>query len=159
APRAIAGDEPLSRAGQAGMKTDLKPSPAAQVECYDTLMVIVPDRLSEIASKGEIVPRYYNPGNLFRHVHLVMTNDDHVAPEQVRAMVGDAEVTVHSFASGAHTFVRTAGWRPFLLRRWADPIVDLARRVRPALVRCHGNDLNAFAASEIKRRLGIPYVV
>jgi glycosyltransferase involved in cell wall biosynthesis len=27
------------------------------------------------------------------------------------------------------------------------------------LVRCHGNNLNAFAALEIKRRLGIPYVV
>jgi glycosyltransferase involved in cell wall biosynthesis len=126
---------------------------------HATLMVIVPDRLSELASKGEMVPRYYNPGNLFRHVHLVMSTADTVDPERVRAMVGDAELTVHSFAGGIKTFLRTAGWRPRLLRRWADPIVALARQIRPSLVRCHGNSLNAFAASEIKRRLGIPYAV
>ena len=45
------------------------------------------------------------------------------------------------------------------MRRWAAPIVALAARARPLLVRCHGNLWNGFAAAEVKRRLGIPYVV
>lgn len=45
------------------------------------------------------------------------------------------------------------------MRLWARPIVDLARRVKPSLVRCHVANLNAFVASEIKRQLGIPYVL
>lgn len=125
----------------------------------DTLMVIVPDKLSELMRKGEIVPRYYNPGNLFKRVHIVMTSADVVDPAYVQPMVGDAELTIHSVPSGRRTFLRSWGWRPFLLRAWAKPIVALAERVRPALVRCHGNHLNGFAAAEIKRRLGIPYVI
>ncbi len=125
----------------------------------DTLMVIIPDKLSELVAKGEIVPRYYNPGNLFRHVHIVTTIEDAADPARVQPMVGDASLTLHAFPAGPKLFVQSAGWRPFLLRRWAAPIVELARAVGPAMVRCHGNHLNAFAAAEIKRRLGVPYIV
>lgn len=125
----------------------------------DTLMVIVEERLSPILKKGEIVPRYYNPGNLFRHVRIVIASEDDPDPGLVQPMVGDAELSISSFASGLPLFLRSAGWRPFLLRPWAAQIVRLAERVRPQLVRCHGNQWNAFAALEIKRRLGVPYVV
>ncbi len=125
----------------------------------DTLMVIIEERLSPIVSKGEVVPRYYNPGNLFRRVHIVIASEDAPDERLVQPMVGDAALTLHSFKSGLPLFVRSLGWRPRLMRGWASPIVELARRVRPQLVRCHGNQWNAFAAAEIKRRLGVPYVV
>ena len=44
------------------------------------LMVIVPDRLSELAEKGEVTRRYYNPGDLFDEVDLVLVNDDRPDP-------------------------------------------------------------------------------
>ena len=130
-----------------------------EAERLDCLMVIVPDRLSELVAKGEVVPRYYNPGNLFRRVHLVLTVDDAPDPVRVQPMIGDAQLTIHSFPSGLRTLLLSAGWRPSLLGNWAAPIVALARTVRPQLVRCHGNHLNGFAAAEIKRCLGIPYLV
>ena len=37
------------------------------------LLVIVPHGLSEILAKGEVVDRYYTPGNLFERVDIVMT--------------------------------------------------------------------------------------
>jgi glycosyltransferase involved in cell wall biosynthesis len=37
--------------------------------------------------------------------------------------------------------------------------VELAREIRPQLIRAYGVHLNALAASEVKRRLGIPYLV
>src|SRR5580704_18008108 len=51
-------------------------SPLAHAGELERLFVIVPDRLSALVSKGEVTQRYYNPGNLFRVVHLFMTNDD-----------------------------------------------------------------------------------
>lgn len=122
-------------------------------------MVIIPDRLSDLVAKGEVTPRYYNPGNLFSEVHIVLTNDDRPDPALVQPMVGDAVLTIHNIPTGRALFKRSLGWRPLLLRRWAAIAVDLAREIKPALIRCHGNGLNAFAASEIKRRLAVPYVV
>jgi glycosyltransferase involved in cell wall biosynthesis len=45
-----------------------------------------------------------------------------------------------------------------VLDRWASRVVDLARQVRPAMVRCYGIDVNAYAALRIKETLGVPYV-
>jgi glycosyltransferase involved in cell wall biosynthesis len=123
------------------------------------LMVVVPDRLSEIVSKGEITPRYYNPGDLFTEVHIVMTNDDRPVPAALQSMVGTAELHVHNVPVDATLFRRTLGWRPRLLRRWARQVVALADEVRPQLIRCHGAHLNALAASEVRRLQGVPYVV
>jgi glycosyltransferase involved in cell wall biosynthesis len=123
------------------------------------VMVIIPERITEWIDKGEVIDRYYNPGSLFDHVDLVLLNDDRPDPYAVQRMVGTATVEVHNLPAGSDVFVRTFGWRPALLRRWARPVVELAARLRPDVVRCHGVHLNAFAAAEIKRRLGIPFVV
>jgi glycosyltransferase involved in cell wall biosynthesis len=125
----------------------------------NSLMIIVPDKISDFVSKGEIIERYYNPGNLFGEVHLVMTNDD--APDRValQKMVGDARLFLHNLPDSRKEFVRTLGWRPWLLGPWVGKAVELAQSVRPALIRCHGALLNAFAAATIKQKLGIPYVV
>ena len=45
------------------------------------------------------------------------------------------------------------------MKGWAEPAVQLAEEIRPALIRCHGNKLNGYLASRIKKALGIPYVV
>jgi len=123
------------------------------------LMIIVPDRISDFVDKGEVVDRYYNPGNLFDEVHLVLTNNDQPNRAALRRMVGEAKLFVHNLPDARGEFVRTLGWRPWLLGPWTRHAVDLARAVRPAMIRCHGALLNTFAASAIKKTLGIPYVV
>ena len=122
-------------------------------------MVIVPDRLSELVAKGEVTARYYNPGELFREVHIVMLNDDHPDPGAVQKMVGGATLHLHNLPPGRRFFLRTLGWRPWLLRLWAAKAVALAREIQPQIIRCHGATHNAFAAAEIKHQLHIPYVV
>jgi L-malate glycosyltransferase len=123
------------------------------------LMVIIPESLSSLISKGEITSRYYNPGELFREVHLVLTNEDHPDPEIVQKTVGGAKLVLHNLPTSHQLFKKTLGWRPFFLRSWANRAVALAREVKPSLIRCHDVHLNAFAASRIKTALGIPYVV
>jgi glycosyltransferase involved in cell wall biosynthesis len=123
------------------------------------LMVIVPDRLSDLVAKGEVTERYYNPGDVFDEVHLVMVNDDHPDHDALRVTTGRARLVLHNLPPRRGVLRRTLGYRPLLLRSWAAEGVELARHIRPRLVRCHGAWLNAFVAYEIRRRLGIPYVV
>ena len=123
------------------------------------LLVIVSEAISEWIGKGEVVPRYFNPGDLFDRVDLILTNDDRPDASAVRAMVGDAEIGVHNLPTGESFFRRTWGYHPAQLRRWARGAVELAAEIEPDLVRCYGANLNAFAAAEIKRILGIPYLV
>ena len=124
------------------------------------LLVIVPDRISQILQKGEYQPDYYNPGRLFDEVHILMTNDDRPDANQLQRTVGNARLFVHNHPETSELIVRRWSWFGHRgLRVWADRGVEIARRIRPELIRCHGADWNAYLASRIKRTLGIPYVV
>lgn len=122
-------------------------------------MVIVGDRLSDLVKKGEVVPRYYNPGGLFEEVHVVATNNDTLNPSQIQEMVGEARPFFHNLPLGQHLFLKTAGYQPLLLNRWAEKGVRLAQEIKPDLIRCFENSFNAFAAIRIKLKLGIPVVI
>lgn len=124
-----------------------------------SLLVLVPDRLSDLVSKGEITERYYNPGDLFPDVHLALVNDDRPDVATIQPMVGSARLTVHNLPTPRRFFLCTAGWRRPLIVSWLDGAVSLASRVGASLVRCHGADVNLLAAAAIRERLGIPYVV
>ncbi len=143
------------------------------------LLVLVPDRISAILEKGEYQPRYYNPGNLFDEVHILICNDDKPDPRELQSTVGSARLFLHNLPEDTQYFIQYANWfRPWLLKlwakpflylakkyqfqllnKWAQPAVELARHIQPNLIRCHGNDYNAYVASRIKSELGIPYVV
>ncbi|HEX2907548.1 MAG TPA: glycosyltransferase, partial [Phototrophicaceae bacterium] len=122
-----------------------------------TLLVVVSDRISDILRKGEYAPRYYNPGDLFDEVHLVLTNDDCPDPAQVQYTVGRAKLALHNVASPP--FVRTLGWQPFLLEPWIKPAVQLAQAIQPTIIRTHANYFNGYLGAQIKQRLKIPLVV
>ncbi len=122
--------------------------------------MIVPDRISSIVGKGEFQPNYYNPGEVFDEVHLLLMNDDRPPIEAIQHTVGRAELHLHNYPDdlelvSRHNRLAT----PFRLRRWAKGGIEIARRIEPDLVRCHGVDWNAYLASRIEAELGIPYVV
>jgi glycosyltransferase involved in cell wall biosynthesis len=122
-------------------------------------MVLVSDELSALIDKGEVVDRYYNPGELFPEVHIVLTNTDRPDPAAVQPMVGDARLHIHNLPVPGRFAVRTLGWQRRLLRPWVDQGVAIARRIDPSLVRSHNNFVEGYLASEVKRALGTPYVV
>lgn len=123
------------------------------------LLVIIPDRLSVLVGKGEITDRYYNPGDLFDEVHILMTNDDEVSPLDVQKTVGRARVHIHNMPWGLDLLLKSLGFRPFLLKRWAETGLKLADSIRPDLIRCHGNRLNGYIAASIKAKMSVPYVL
>ncbi|MBM3554988.1 MAG: glycosyltransferase family 4 protein [Alphaproteobacteria bacterium] len=123
------------------------------------LMVFVSDRLSVLAAKGELIDRYYNPGDLFDEVHIVLCNDDRPDPAAIRHAVGRARLTIHNLPAGKTLFLKTLGWQTWLLGVYAEQAIDLARAIKPTLMRAHDAQLNAFCCWAIKRALGVPYVV
>ena len=153
--------------------------PASKRKCQMRLMVIIPDALSAMADKGEIQPRYFNPGNLANEVHIVMTNTDQINPDDIQSTGGEAQLFIHNLP----VMDRHNEWlhklsKPWLIKPWAKPFLAIAKRrqirwisqwakggvalasqIKPDLVRCHGNFYNACAAQKIKEKLGVPYVV
>jgi glycosyltransferase involved in cell wall biosynthesis len=123
------------------------------------LMVVSDDLVSGWIGKGELVPRYYNPEDVFDEVHLLLTNDDRPPVDALQEMAGAASLEVHNVPTGERLLTRTLGYRPRLLRRWGRGAVDVARAVRPDVVRSYGVGLNSFLAYELKRVLGIPYAI
>ncbi len=124
------------------------------------LLVIVPDRISQIIEKGEYQPGYYNPGDVFDEVHILMTNDDKPDPAALQRTVGKARLVLHNYPDQAG--ISTKQWSLLTgprLRAWAKGGVEIARRIAPDMIRCHGSDWNTYLASRIKKSLGIPYVV
>lgn len=120
------------------------------------LMVFIPDRLSDLARKGEIIDRYYNPGDLFDEVHILPTNNDVVNLDWVQKTVGSARVFVHNHPLPSYR--ATLGWRPLFLRKWLAEGVRLAERIGPCLLRTHGNYVNGLLAATVKKQLGTPMV-
>ncbi|MGH6678954.1 MAG: glycosyltransferase family 4 protein [Bradyrhizobium sp.] len=124
------------------------------------LLVMIPDRISDILVKGEYQPRYYNPGEVFDEVHILSTTSDDPDREALQRTVGKAKLHLHFYPDDAGLISR---WPDILRRRaldkWAEGGVEIARRIGPDLIRCHGADWNSFLASRIKRALGTPYLV
>lgn len=118
------------------------------------LLIIIPDRLSQIVAKGEVVARYYNPGDLFDEVHILMTNDDDVRPEQVQKLVGRARVFLYNLPITKGLLLQ-----PGRFSAWADQAVKIAKTVRPPVVRCYADEYNVLLARRIRDQLDIPYIV
>jgi glycosyltransferase involved in cell wall biosynthesis len=123
------------------------------------LMVIISEPISEWIKKGEIVDRYYNPGDLFDEVHLVLCNSDSPDLQITQRLVGRASLTIKNFDLTKRQRITTLGLQPELLYFWAKPLLEYAKLVQPDLVRCHGATQNALAALKIKKELAVPYVV
>lgn len=123
------------------------------------LLIIIPDKLSSLLEKGEIVPRYYNPGNLFDEVHIMMTNDDKPDPSHVQPMVGKAKLFLHNLPTPPRFFIKTLGWQSFLMKDWLELSLKKIRKIAPSVIRCYGMHLNLKIASHYKKIYGTPLLV
>jgi glycosyltransferase involved in cell wall biosynthesis len=74
-------------------------------------------------------------------------------------MVGGARLHLHNLPAGSRYFIRTLGWQLPLIAPYLRRGVDLARQIKPQLVRTHNNFIEGVMASCIKRALGVPYIM
>lgn len=113
------------------------------------LLVVLPDPLREYAEKGEIKPRYYNPGEVFDEVHFVSFCDDEIDVDAVQVVVGAARMVVHPV--GSWTVARL----PSILRR----IRSVAQAVAPQVIRAYDPFIGGLCAVSGGRTQGCPVVI
>ncbi len=121
------------------------------------LLVILNYPVSALLNKGEYPIGYYNPGDVFDEIHLLITVPDDVDQTAVQFTGGKGNVFVHVMP--APTMRQSLGWQLFLLKKWVTRCVKLTSQISPNLIRVHNNFIQGYLASEIKKKLGIPYVI
>lgn len=85
-----------------------------------SLAVFLNDALATFHAKGEVKPRYYNPGGLFSEVHFFTPARRDIDPALVQDVVGHAKLVIHAMGPG----YALAGLRG------GSPLGVLLRRVR-----------------------------
>ena len=123
------------------------------------LLVVLLEPLSDLIGKGEVVSRYYNPGDVFEDVHFLLLNADRPDAGALQRMCGRAMVSVHNLVLAPGLFKRTLGWRPELMGRELSAGVEIARGIAPDLVRTHGAGLNGLFANAIGKALARPVLL
>ncbi len=120
------------------------------------LLIVYRNGLETIVRKGEIVPRYFNPGEVFDEVHIVSLNDERPSPRELQETVGGAKLVLHNLPlpSLAKVFI----WPP-ALRIWLHKGLRLAKSVKPNIVRVYGSELEGHLAAKIKSALSVPMVL
>jgi glycosyltransferase involved in cell wall biosynthesis len=124
------------------------------------LLVIVPDALSELLEKGELQPRYYNPGDFFKEVWIMTTSTDSGSSQELQRAVGNARLKVVSCPADlalVNDWLKPRRLRR--LRKWVKQGMNVIKNIDPDLIRCHGGDWNTYLAASAKQELGIPYTV
>lgn len=122
------------------------------------LLIISSENISSWISKGENAPRYFNPGNFFEEVHILLINNDHPDLSLVQPLVGEAKLFIYNHPEPDNFFKKTLGWQPILMKKWANLAVEMVIKIHPTLVRCYGLHINALLALQIKQKLKIPFI-
>lgn len=125
------------------------------------LMLILDDYLTNIVHKGEVVANYYNPGNIFNEVHIILINNDYISENsfefnEIQKMVGTAKLFIYNFPKPS--FFKTFGWNIFM-GVWYHKALKLAEEIEPDVVRTYNNFLDAYLAYIIKNNMKIPYII
>ncbi len=123
------------------------------------VLVVLSDPLSGIISKGAVVPRYYNPGNVFREVHFLLLNDDCPDAGRLQYMVGDARTLVHNLPLPPRFILRSLGWQPAAMGKLFAEAAAIAQTIKPGLIRAYCAGLNALVANDLGRRLSVPALI
>jgi glycosyltransferase involved in cell wall biosynthesis len=124
-----------------------------------TLLILLAEPISGWVEKGEIIPNYFNPGNVFGKIVIFTLTDEAIEDSIMRILVGQAAFSFKAFPAGKSLFIRTLGWRRCLLGRWIAPILAAASQAKPDLIRCYSAHLNLEIGRRVQKRLGIPMVV
>jgi len=122
------------------------------------LLIISSYNISSWITKGEIIERYYNPGNIFEEIHLLLLNNDQPNIELAQALFGNAKVYVYNLPEPLGFVKKSLGWQPILMQLWANKAVKIAKTIQPSIIRCQGIYLDTYIGAVIKRKFSIPFI-
>ncbi len=124
------------------------------------LAVLLDERISDWAAKGEILSGYFNPAGAFERVSVIVLPHDSPTLATVERLAAPAPATFVAMGVDRRVLAaKTLGLLDALLARELRPLVEQVRGLRPDLVRAYGDGLAAAAAGIVSAATGVPYVV
>ena len=116
------------------------------------LLVLSNDPISAYVTKGEIKPRYFNPGNVFDRITVITPGDTDVAPADVQMLAGDAELVIVPVGH----FRPKRPWRYFSYRK---RIREIAVEAAPDVIRSYNPALFGALSVDAAKLVGVPAVI
>ncbi|MFH1045757.1 MAG: glycosyltransferase [Candidatus Omnitrophota bacterium] len=113
------------------------------------LCILLTDPMQVYYQKGEIKPRYYNPGDIFDEVHMLSFCNRDIAEEKVRQIAGRAKLKIHSL--GRLSFL--SGFT--LLGR----LTRTVQAIAPDVLRAYDPSLRGALAVYLGKKLQLPVVL
>ncbi|MDO8598916.1 MAG: glycosyltransferase family 4 protein [bacterium] len=117
------------------------------------LLIFPNDPIHRYVEKGEVKPRYFNPGNTFDEVHVMEFSDTPTPVVSVQPFAGRARISIYALGT-IRTLVRSG--RLLTLERSTARLVG---SIGPSVIRGYNSTLGGFLAVRTARHLGIPSVV
>ena len=124
----------------------------------EKLLIIMYDYLNKLVNKGEVVKRYYNPGNYFDEIHFLLINQKDIKKNKLSNLVGNAKFFTHKIEiSNIDKFLClfNLAFISSNLRKHLTKVL----RINPTVVRCYNLNYQIFLAEYIYKISSIPYVI
>ena len=122
------------------------------------LLIILNDNLSDLVKKGEVVNRYYNPGNFFEEIHYLLINQKKINNKKLQIMSGDAKIYLYTI--NLNFIEKTAIiFNCFLNFIKLDKFYKIVKKINPNVIRCYNINYSIFLAYILKIKYNIPYII
>jgi len=116
------------------------------------LVVFPNDPVKDYYQKGEIKPRYFNPGEYFDEIHIVSLCDGEIGEDKVQELAGKAELKIYPVGSFSLK-------RPWTFWRLRQNVLKLVSSIDPHVIRASNPKLAGYLAAFCGKKLEIPSVV
>ena len=113
------------------------------------LVVLPNDPIYKYYEKGEIKPRYFNPGNYFDEVHILSLSDSDIEPHRVQTLAGDARLGIHALGRPSLSSLLTVRAR----------VDNRIRAIQPDCIRAYNPLLMGWYAVSCGKKHDIPTVI
>lgn len=113
------------------------------------LCVFPNDPLRSYLEKGEIKPRYFNPKNMFKEVHVISLFHDDIDEEKVKSVAGEAKFQIH--ITGKVNLLNK--------NKMKKKVLEIIKKINPDVIRSYNPLLQGWMAAKIKQEMGIPLVI
>ena len=107
------------------------------------------DPIVSYFKKGEIKPRYFNPGNLFDEIHIISFIENDIVPSKVQLLAGNATLKIYSVGK-----LDTLN-----LKKRKDTVLNLVNKINPDVIRAYNSKLEGWVAAYCSKNLDKPLFV
>ncbi len=116
---------------------------------YPVLCVFPNDPIRAYFEKGEIKPRYFNPLNVFKEIHVISNTDNDVIEEKVQTIAGDAKLKIHTVGRINLTNYKKSEER----------VKMIVQDISPDIIRAYNPLVQGWLAARCAAYLKVPFVL